>query len=64
MLPPNKQIKTAQSMVSTLVHSNFFGELVLKFEAGNIVHIRQVTNAKIGDVHERMTNVGSPTEGS
>ena len=53
-LPRTLQVRTASTMIGTLSQSGFFGELVLKFEAGNIVHIRQITNAKIDDVTARL----------
>jgi hypothetical protein len=37
--------------------SKFYGEVQLKFESGNIVHIRAIKNMKIEDVAVRF-NVG------
>jgi hypothetical protein len=48
--PKAIQIQTATAMISTLVHSGFYGELQIKFESGQIVHIREVQNRKIDDV--------------
>jgi hypothetical protein len=48
-MPINKfdQMAKAQTLIQSLVNSNFYGELNVKFEHGNIVHLRQITNLKI-----------------
>jgi hypothetical protein len=44
-------------MIATLVYSRFYGEVVLKFEAGNIVHIRRSQSSKIEDEARRLQGV-------
>lgn len=42
-----QQVATARSIIATLVDSKFYGEVQFKFESGNIVHVRGITNMKI-----------------
>ena len=40
------QINNVTKLVTNHLDSDFFGELILKFEHGNIVFIKEVTNIK------------------
>lgn len=47
-------MELATKLVSKLSREHFYGEVYLKFEHGNIVHIRQTLNVKVEDVEKRL----------
>ena len=53
-LPRRKQVELATKLISKLSRDQFYGEMYLKFECGNIVHIRQTLNVKVEDVEKRL----------
>lgn len=60
--PKHKQIDAVVTMIATLVNSDFWGELVIKFESGNVVHIKKSESIKInkaGGVRNVTTTRGS-----
>jgi len=71
MIDKRVQLGKAHSLISTLVLGNYYGELSLKFESGNIIHMRTTQNFKIEDLHRpggvklvSVTNAGtSETDG-
>jgi len=48
-LGKDRQEATAHTIISTLIASDFWGEVQFKFEKGNVVHIRVIRNTKIDD---------------
>ena len=42
-----KQALLVNSLINTLIHSDFYGAVTFKFEKGNIVHIKEEINLKI-----------------
>ena len=42
-----EQIKKIFQMIQDLVNACFYGELILKFESGKIVHIKKTESLKI-----------------
>lgn len=50
MIDKRVQLGKAHALVSTLVLGNYYGELSLKFEHGNIIHMRTTQNFKITDL--------------
>lgn len=50
-MPISKQsrLEKVRTLVGTLVFSNYYGELNLKFESGNIIHIRMTQSYKLDD---------------
>jgi len=63
-LPRRKQVDLATKLIGKLSKDQFYGEVYLKFEHGNIVHIRQTLNVKVEDVEKRLLDPDvSLTEG-
>ena len=50
MIDKRIQLGKAHSLISTLVLGNYYGELSLKFEHGNVIHMRTTQNFKIEDL--------------
>jgi hypothetical protein len=48
----SSQLTRAAQHVKKLQDVNFYGELTVKFEHGNIVYMRQVTHMKIDSIEE------------
>lgn len=36
-------------LIESLIESSFYGEIVVKFEAGKVVIVRKTENIKLGD---------------
>jgi hypothetical protein len=45
----DQQLTIAHTVLSSLIGSKFYGEWILKFEAGNIVHTKITRSLKIED---------------
>ncbi len=50
MLNKNGQKNKAKAFLDFLVDNNYWGELVIKFEVGNIVHLRLGKGVRLEDI--------------
>ena len=62
-LPKRQQVDVATKLIAKLSRDKFYGEMYLKFEHGNIVHIRQTLNVKVEDVEKRLLDPSVSTSG-
>ena len=62
-LPRRKQVDLATKLIVKLSKELFYGEVFLKYEHGNIVHIRQTLNVKVEDMERRLLDPEAPSTG-
>ena len=56
MITKDQQLKRISKHLKQLSDENYYGEVTVKMEAGNIVHLRYVKNEKIENLDEGAVN--------